>query len=157
MGLAVVDRQTCLPFALKAACQLCVEACKRAGHDAIEFVRVGTEVDAAGKPLADTGYLAPTVRVDRCVGCGLCQTRCHSVNVRQQSLLTRSAIRVETGEENEDRLRRGLAPPAAFDGRSTREVPLVTAAARTLPSRHPQVTLTESPVRSGKGVISPCF
>jgi ferredoxin len=107
IGLAIVDRESCLPFAQKAACQLCVEACKRAGYGAIEFVRVGTEVDATGKPIADTGFLAPAVRADRCVGCGLCQTRCHSVNVRQQSFLTRSAILIEAGARREDRVRNG--------------------------------------------------
>lgn len=106
-GLAVVDKQTCLPYAQETACQLCVEACRRAGYEAIEFVRTGTEMDASGNPIADTGFLAPVVRAESCVGCGLCQTRCHSANVRQQALLARSAIRVEAGEGREDRLRSG--------------------------------------------------
>lgn len=107
MGLAVVDKQTCLPYAGRSACQLCVDACAGTGHQAIEFVRVGTQLDSAGKPIDDTGFLAPVVRPEKCVGCGQCQSRCHAINVQQKSLLTRSAIRIRTGEGKEDRLRSG--------------------------------------------------
>ena len=107
MGLAVVDEQTCLPFAGQGECQLCVDECVTAGYRAIEFIRVGTELNADGQPLADSGFLAPVVLADRCVGCGLCQTRCYGMNVADKGLLTRSAIIVEAGNGNEDRLRRG--------------------------------------------------
>jgi Fe-S-cluster-containing dehydrogenase component len=50
---------------------------------------------------------APVVRTERCVGCGLCQTRCYAINVKEKSLLARSAIVVEAGEGKEDRLLRG--------------------------------------------------
>jgi NAD-dependent dihydropyrimidine dehydrogenase PreA subunit len=104
MGLAIVDQQTCLPFAGREACRLCVDECQAAGYDAIEFVATGTEVDESGQPIEGTGFLAPVVRAELCVGCGLCQTRCYAINVKEKELLTRSAIVVEAGKGKEDRL-----------------------------------------------------
>lgn len=107
MGLAIVDLQTCLPHANREACQLCVDECHAAGYHAIEFVQVHTEVDAAGQPIEGTGHLAPVVVADKCVGCGVCQTRCFAINVDQKHLLKRSAIIIEAGEGREDRLMTG--------------------------------------------------
>jgi polyferredoxin len=107
IGLAVVDQQTCLPYAGREACQLCVDECRLAGYDAFEFIRVGTELDTAGEPIEGSGFLAPTVRAERCVGCGLCQTRCYRINVKSKQLLTSSAVIVEAGVGKEDRLRDG--------------------------------------------------
>ncbi|MHC4176317.1 MAG: 4Fe-4S binding protein [Planctomycetota bacterium] len=104
MGLAVVDKKTCLPYAKREACQLCVDECVAAGYDAIEFMRVGTEMDDLGRPIEGTGFLAPVVLPGRCVGCGLCQTRCRAVNAAQKGLLKETAIRVEAGEGREDRV-----------------------------------------------------
>jgi NAD-dependent dihydropyrimidine dehydrogenase PreA subunit len=39
--------------------------------------------------------LAPFVKTDACVGCGLCEYRCHSAWVGQQKLLRRSAVNVK--------------------------------------------------------------
>ena len=103
MGLAIVNETTCLPFAGREACQLCVDECDAAGYHAIEFTRVGTEVDADGVPLEGTGYLAPVVLPDKCVGCGLCQTRCSGINADQKKLLAKSAIIVHSGDGREDR------------------------------------------------------
>jgi MauM/NapG family ferredoxin protein len=107
MGLAVVDRQTCLPYAGREECQLCVDECKAAGYDALEFVRVGTRADESGNALEGTGMLAPVVLEAKCVGCGLCQTRCVAINVAQKGLLSKTAIRIEAGEGKEDRLLEG--------------------------------------------------
>ena len=107
MGLAVVDPQTCLPYAGREACQLCIDECHLAGYDALEFLRVGTELDVFGEPIEGSGFLAPTVRAERCVGCGLCQTRCYQINVKSKRLLTASAVVVEAGVGKEDRLRSG--------------------------------------------------
>jgi ferredoxin len=104
MGLAIVNTKTCLPFAQKEACQLCVDECVSAGYNAIEFTRVGTEVDTDGQPVEGSGYLAPVVLADKCVGCGLCQTRCYGVNVLSKQLLAESAIIIEAGAGKEDRL-----------------------------------------------------
>ena len=107
MGLAAVDRETCLPHAGREACQLCVDQCSAAGYDAIEFERVGLEIDEEGYPVEDTGFLAPVVAAERCVGCGLCQTRCYSINAKEKRLLERSAIEVFAGPGKEDRIRDG--------------------------------------------------
>jgi NAD-dependent dihydropyrimidine dehydrogenase PreA subunit len=107
MGLAVVNETTCLPYAGREDCQLCVDECATAGYDAIEFIRVGTEMGSLGEPLEGSGYLAPVVLAERCVGCGLCQTRCYAINTKAKGLLNESAIRVEAGEGKEDRLMRG--------------------------------------------------
>ena len=48
------------------------------------------EIEQMGK------ILAPFVKADACVGCGLCEYRCHSAWVSQQELLQRSAVIVET-------------------------------------------------------------
>ena len=107
MGLAIVNPTTCLPLAGKEDCDLCVQECNAAGYHAIEYVQVHTEVDDDGVPLEGTGFLAPVVSADKCVGCGLCQTRCYGVNVQDKHLLEQSAIIIEAGEGKEDRLSTG--------------------------------------------------
>lgn len=107
MGLAIVDEQTCLPFAGREACQLCVDECHAAGYHAIEFTQVGTEVDERGEPIEGTSMLAPVVLPDLCVGCGLCQTRCYGINVNAKGLLDESAIVIKAGVGKEDRLLSG--------------------------------------------------
>ena len=107
MGLAFVDEVTCLPHAGKEACQLCVDECNSAGYNAIEFERVHGRMDDQGVPIDDTGFLAPVVNATKCVGCGLCQTRCHNVNFKTKGLLRQSAIIVHAGASYEDRLTTG--------------------------------------------------
>lgn len=106
MGLAVINESTCLPFHGEA-CQLCVDECTAAGYDALEFIAVGTEVDEFGQPIEGTGELAPLLISDKCVGCGLCQTRCHGINVAAKGLLNESAIIIEAGNGHEDRMMQG--------------------------------------------------
>lgn len=103
MGLAIVNESTCLPFAGRGECDLCVQECNAAGYRAIEFKQVGTEIGADGQPIAGTGMAAPVVLADKCVGCGLCQTRCVAINVKAEGLLDASAIVIEAGEGKEDR------------------------------------------------------
>ncbi|MFT5527773.1 MAG: NAD-dependent dihydropyrimidine dehydrogenase PreA subunit [Pirellulaceae bacterium] len=107
MGLAIVNQTTCLPLANKEACQLCVDECQAAGYDAIEFMQVHTSVDDDGLPLEGTGFLAPVVLDDKCVGCGLCQTRCFNINVKDRHVLDVSAIIIKAGTGKEDRLMDG--------------------------------------------------
>jgi NAD-dependent dihydropyrimidine dehydrogenase PreA subunit len=121
MGLAIVDRQTCLPFAQREACQLCVDECAAAGYHAIEFTRVGTQGDEQGNPIEGTGFLAPVVLADKCVGCGLCQTRCYGINKAEKGLLTQSAILIEAGEGKEDRLIHGSYIALRDEERTRRE------------------------------------
>ncbi len=125
MGLAIVNEQTCLPFANREACQLCVDECASAGYHAIEFTRVHTQVDDNGLPIEGSGYVAPVVLADKCVGCGLCQMQCHQFNVKQKGLLDESAIIVEPGEGKEDRLMHGsyieLRRQESHDRRAVRQ------------------------------------
>ena len=107
MGLAVVNHKTCLPWSGWGDCGLCVAACKAAEHDAIEFRLARPELDADGMPIEDTGFLAPHVLPDACVGCGLCQVACRGANVRDKGLLAKPAIRVHAGPGKEDRIRNG--------------------------------------------------
>lgn len=123
IGYAVVDQKTCLPFAGKEPCELCVNECRTAGYNAIEFQRVGTELDAFGQPIEGSGFLAPTVRSDLCVGCGLCQTRCNRINVQTKRLLPASAIVVQAGPGREDRLRSGSYIALREAEKQRREMP----------------------------------
>lgn len=107
MGLAFINQSTCLPIAGREACQLCVDECTSAGYRAIEFITVGTRTDELGNPIEGTGFLAPLMIDDRCVGCGLCQTRCFAINVTEKRLLTESAIVIRAVEGHEDRLMTG--------------------------------------------------
>ena len=107
MGLAAVNEQTCLPHAGREACSQCVHACADAGYNAIEYVRVHVEVDEQGMPVADSGFSAPMIRADKCVGCGLCQARCYSINVKEKGLLAESAVHVQAGGDREDRMMSG--------------------------------------------------
>ncbi len=107
MGLAIVNSNTCLPWAGREACQLCVDECAAAGYEAIEFIRVHSTADASGRPIQETGFLAPQVRADKCVGCGLCQTRCYSINRKTKTLLNESAIVIRAGAGQEDRIHTG--------------------------------------------------
>lgn len=104
IGLAVVNKRTCLPYAGAGQCQLCVDECRAAGYNAIEFVRVGGQMNENGEPVEGTGYLAPVVLPEKCVGCGLCQMRCRAINVKDKQILVDSAIQVFAGPENEDRI-----------------------------------------------------
>ncbi|HYG75677.1 MAG TPA: 4Fe-4S binding protein [Planctomycetota bacterium] len=107
MGLAIINEKTCLPFAGREACQMCVDECTAAGYNAMEFIRVGVQTDDNGLPIDGSGFAAPVVLADKCVGCGLCQTRCHQINVKSKGLLQSTAIWVEAGEGKEDRLMSG--------------------------------------------------
>ena len=66
--------------------------------------RVGGQIDENGLPIEGSGYLAPVVREDRCVGCGLCQMRCRGITVKSRHVLAHSAIRVVAGPGREDRI-----------------------------------------------------
>jgi ferredoxin len=123
MGLAVVNQQTCLPYAAREACQLCVDECVAAGYHAIEFTRVHSELDDQGLPVEDSGFLAPVVLADKCVGCGLCQTRCYRINVKLQGLLAQSAIIVAAGRGKEDRLHHGSYVQLREQERRVRQAP----------------------------------
>lgn len=104
LGLAVIDTGTCLPHCGKEACGLCFGECAAAGYHAIEYVRVGIEYDGVGSPISDSGFLAPVILEDKCVGCGLCQARCRAAHVVNTKRLRESAVRVIAGPGREDRI-----------------------------------------------------
>lgn len=107
MGRAVVNRETCVAYTGSGECRLCVEQCRASGYDAIEFRRVGVELDAGGRPDEQSGRLAPVVAAERCSGCGQCEARCHQVNVVTRRWLDEAAIQVKTGSGMQDRLLEG--------------------------------------------------
>ncbi|MEK7414250.1 MAG: 4Fe-4S binding protein [Planctomycetota bacterium] len=107
IGLAEVNLSTCLPWAGKEACQLCVDECKAAGYDAIDFQQVHTVVNTDGSPVEGSGFVAPVVNAAKCVGCGLCETRCTVINLKEKHLLGETAIKIVAGPGKEDRLTTG--------------------------------------------------
>lgn len=101
MGLAVVNTRTCLPHSGEQDCQLCFEECQAAGYDAIEMRTISLEVGdvpegvLSAAELEEAGRIrAPFVKPEACVGCGLCEYRCHTVWKKQRRKLGRSAITI---------------------------------------------------------------
>ncbi|MCF6179957.1 MAG: 4Fe-4S binding protein, partial [Geopsychrobacter sp.] len=92
IGLAVIDKNRCLPFARGEECLVCEEHCPT-GEKAIVFERRELLVGGKVKLLQQ-----PRVLIERCIGCGICETRCPVVG--------RSAIIIVS--EGESRARQGL-------------------------------------------------
>lgn len=118
MGLAKIDSAACLPYRkdnLRQDCDLCYAECQRASYDAIEMREIRIELNPpppAGMFSEDeleamSRIRVPVVKTDACVGCGICQYRCHTRYAVQEETLSQSAIRVSA--ENEDRPRHGVA------------------------------------------------
>ncbi len=107
IGISEVDKSICLSHCQKQQCGLCVEECSAAGYSALEYIKVGIRYDYRGMPIADSGFLAPVVIEEKCVGCGLCQAKCYATNVKELKLLDKSAIVSRTGLGKEDRIIRG--------------------------------------------------
>lgn len=70
IGLAVFDKNRCLPFAKGEECLVCEEHCPT-GEKAIVFEEKDTLVDGVVRRLK-----VPSVVNKRCVGCGICETKC---------------------------------------------------------------------------------
>jgi len=114
MGLAKIDPRRCLPMREedRQDCDLCYVECRQAGYDAIEMRVQEIELDPPPPPgmfsdmeLEDMSHIrVPWVDAERCVGCGICQYRCHTTYVKHQDQLDKSAIVVVA--ENEHRLER---------------------------------------------------
>lgn len=108
MGLAVIDPKICLPHAGREDCRLCIDECNAAGYRAIELRRIELPmVDVPEGVFSDVELEqmshidAPFVAREACVGCGLCEYRCHAALVKQEKLLDRSAVCIVA--ENTDR------------------------------------------------------
>lgn len=70
IGLAVFDKNRCLPFARNEECLVCEEHCPT-GEKAIVFEEQQVLVNSEVKRLK-----IPRVVRGRCIGCGICETRC---------------------------------------------------------------------------------
>jgi NAD-dependent dihydropyrimidine dehydrogenase PreA subunit len=98
-GLARVDTDTCLPFRKqdRRECDVCYVECRQAGYDAIELREIQIELDPpppegmfSEDELSEMSRIrAPFVKAPACVGCGICQYRCHTRYVVQQQDLDR--------------------------------------------------------------------
>jgi MauM/NapG family ferredoxin protein len=71
IGMAVVDRNRCLPWAYATPCIVCEEMCPLA-EKAIELEEA-TVIDAQGQKII---VQRPYVLLDRCIGCGVCEFQC---------------------------------------------------------------------------------
>lgn len=71
IGRAVFDKNRCLPYATATPCIVCEEHCPTP-EKAIQFETI-REFDPAGRPVERK---LPYVVVDRCIGCGICETVC---------------------------------------------------------------------------------
>jgi len=93
IGLAVFDKDRCLPFAKGIECLVCEEHCPT-GDKAIVFEEREVLIDGAARRLK-----LPKVVDKLCIGCGICETKC--------PLEGASAIRIISEGESR-RERRGL-------------------------------------------------
>jgi len=101
IGLAVINIKTCLAHTGKQECRLCFDECQAAGYRAIEMRPIELELDAIPEGMFSDVELeamrsieAPFVDTDACMGCGLCEYRCHTTYIKQQAVLVQSAIRI---------------------------------------------------------------
>jgi len=104
MGLASVDTETCLPLRSqdRRDCDVCYVECRQAGYEAIEMREIQIELNPpppegmfSELELSEMSRIrAPFVQAEACVGCGICEYRCHTRNVVQERVLAHSAIRV---------------------------------------------------------------
>ena len=94
------------------------------------------------------GFVVEDDRADLCVGCGLCQTRCYGINVKEKGLLDASAIVIEAGEGKEDRLMTGSYV-------ERRESSQANGNAVTTEDSQPDLPATETPAEDPFGIDSP--
>lgn len=107
MGLATINTELCLPHTGERDCRLCFMECEAAGYNAIQMRQI--ELDVGDIPPGDMpgfGFDSVTARIemsrieapfidpDACVGCGLCEYRCHKSYVKREKIFPRSAIAV---------------------------------------------------------------
>ncbi|MFQ6069359.1 MAG: 4Fe-4S binding protein [Candidatus Aminicenantales bacterium] len=75
IGLAWVDKNRCIPYALGTPCIVCEEHCPTSPK-AIKFVK--TEVKLPDGSIKTPS--APVVDLDLCIGCGICEYKCPVVD-----------------------------------------------------------------------------
>lgn len=101
IGLAEILPNVCLPHRGERDCQLCFEECTAAGYNAIEMRPIAMAIGDVPEGAVSASELeemsriqAPFIKPELCVGCGLCEYRCHAANVRQRKLTTSTAVLV---------------------------------------------------------------
>jgi MauM/NapG family ferredoxin protein len=70
LGIAVFDQDRCLPFARREECLVCEEHCPTP-QKAIVFEEKSVQTRQGVRTLK-----IPRVVAERCIGCGICETRC---------------------------------------------------------------------------------
>ena len=108
IGLAVINKKTCLPYTGEQDCQLCFDECEAAGYHAIQMRQINLNIGDiptgvfSELELEEMSHIeAPFVNPDACVGCGICEYRCYTTYVKGEKISAESAIVVVP--ENEDR------------------------------------------------------
>lgn len=82
IGIAEIDHTRCLPWSLGTPCSVCEEMCplpKKAIHFAGNGGGQGKGKGEGGIDVStapNPNIQLPVVRVDRCIGCGLCEYKC---------------------------------------------------------------------------------
>ncbi|HOL04770.1 MAG TPA: 4Fe-4S binding protein [Syntrophorhabdaceae bacterium] len=71
IGVAVIDKNHCLPYAKKINCIVCEEHCP-VTEKAIRFEQV-SEIDYKGRPVK---LKRPYIVEELCTGCGICENKC---------------------------------------------------------------------------------
>ncbi len=92
IGIAIIDRDTCLPHAHKIGCIVCEEVCPTAPK-AIELDLV--TVKGSSNSYSGGNLKLPKVNLERCIGCGICETSC--------PLVSKPAIFVQSFGESRSR------------------------------------------------------
>jgi MauM/NapG family ferredoxin protein len=73
IGVAVIDRDRCLPWSQNTTCAVCWELCP-VPKRAIKLGKGRTVIDPASG--GELWIRNPEVVVERCIGCGICENRC---------------------------------------------------------------------------------
>ena len=101
IGLAVINKKTCLPHAGQRDCRFCFDECEAAGYHAIQMRPITLELGDIPEGVFSEEQLeamrsieAPFVDASACTGCGLCEYRCHTAHAKRERILPGSAIRV---------------------------------------------------------------
>lgn len=107
MGLGVINTETCLPHTGRRDCWLCFQECTAAGYNAVQMRQIELDMgDISPGDMSEPGFdsiraytemshiLAPFIDPDACVGCGLCEHRCHNAYVKREGIFRRAAVTV---------------------------------------------------------------